>query len=70
MKIMVSTKTRGNTSALGQRDEIKDIIEEALQLIKEEIASLPGKEYLDEIIHKITNKVNEKLEAQEMKVNL
>ena len=64
---MALTKTRANTSAVGRRDEIKDIIEEALEPIKNKIASLPGKEYLDEITTKI-NKINEKREAQEIKV--
>ena len=64
---MALTKTRASTSAVGRRDEIKDIIEEALEPSKNKIASLPGKECLDEITTKI-NKINEKLEAQEIKV--
>ena len=55
---MAYTKTRETTSALGRREEIKGIIEEAL-----EILNLPGKKYLDEVIDKVTTKVNEKLEA-------
>lgn len=62
---MAYTKTRETTSALGRREEIKGIIEEAL-----EILNLPGKKYLDEVIDKVTTKVNEKLEAQEQRVNL
>ena len=56
---MASTKTRANTSALGRREEIKEIIEEALEPIKSELANLPGKEYFDDVIDKLSTKVNE-----------
>ena len=67
---MASTKTRANTSALGRREEIKEIIEEALEPIKSELANLPGKEYFDDVIDKLSTKVNEKLVAQEERIKL
>ena len=44
---MASTKTCANTSALGWGEEI---IKEALERIKSEIANLPGKKYFDAVI--------------------
>ncbi len=61
---MASTKTRANTSALGRREELKEIIEEVLAPIKSEIANLPDQKYLDDVIDEVTTAINWKLEAQ------
>ena len=47
---------------------LKDILEKALEPVKNEIAILPGKKYLGEIIDKVTTKANEKLDTQEVKI--
>ena len=46
---MASAKIRASASALGRREEIKEIIEEALEPIKSENANLPGKKYFDDV---------------------
>ena len=64
------TKTRLMAGKERDINEIKDILEEVLKPIKDSIASLPDKSYIDVAVENINKYISEELEQRDVKIRL
>ena len=51
-----------------QPEDIKELIVDALNPLREDLASLPDKTYIDNVVDKLMTQINERFQAQDDKI--